>query len=255
METIIVFDIDGVIRDVSGSYRRAIADTVAEFTQGRYRPTLEDIDNLKSEGIWNNDWEASQELITRYLQSQGIEPSIDYEELVAFFQSRYRGTDPVNWNGYITTEPLLVSKNYFSELTAQGIGWGFFSGATRGSAEYILKKRLGLDKPLLVAMEDGPGKPDPTGLFKVVKELEEINGSSELTPVIYVGDTVGDIYTVNQAQKQQSDRPWLGIGIVPPHLHSQPEAHQAKLKQAGAIAVFNSVEDLTSAVVRELLPS
>ena len=29
---IIVFDIDGVIRDVSGSYRRALADTVEYFT-------------------------------------------------------------------------------------------------------------------------------------------------------------------------------------------------------------------------------
>jgi HAD superfamily phosphatase len=62
----LVFDIDGVIRDVAGSYRRALADTVEHFTAGNYRPTPEDIDLLKSEGIWNNDWEASQELIQRY---------------------------------------------------------------------------------------------------------------------------------------------------------------------------------------------
>jgi HAD superfamily phosphatase len=50
--TIIVFDIDGVIRDVSGSYRRALADTVEHFTNNAYRPTPADIDKLKSEGIW-----------------------------------------------------------------------------------------------------------------------------------------------------------------------------------------------------------
>ena len=68
---IAVFDIDGVVRDVSGSYRRAIADTVEQFTAGAYRPTPDDIDLLKSEGIWNNDWEGSQELVYRYFERQG----------------------------------------------------------------------------------------------------------------------------------------------------------------------------------------
>jgi HAD superfamily phosphatase len=34
--SIFVFDIDGVIRDVSGSYRRALADTVEYFTNADY---------------------------------------------------------------------------------------------------------------------------------------------------------------------------------------------------------------------------
>ena len=67
----VIFDIDGVIRDVTKSYRRALADTVAQFTQNAYRPTMDDIDTLKSEGIWNNDWEGSQEFIYRYWESQG----------------------------------------------------------------------------------------------------------------------------------------------------------------------------------------
>ncbi|MFM6757157.1 MAG: TIGR01548 family HAD-type hydrolase, partial [Dolichospermum sp.] len=70
-KTIVIFDIDGVIRDVSGSYRRALSDTVEYFTEQAYRPTAIDIDHLKSEGIWNNDWEASQELIYRHFVSQG----------------------------------------------------------------------------------------------------------------------------------------------------------------------------------------
>ncbi|WP_390883097.1 HAD family hydrolase [Kovacikia minuta] len=68
---IVVFDIDGVVRDVGGSYRRALADTVEHFTNGAYRPAQVEIDQLKSEGIWNNDWEASQELIYRYFERQG----------------------------------------------------------------------------------------------------------------------------------------------------------------------------------------
>jgi len=55
-QALVVFDIDGVLRDVGQSYRRAIADTVEKFTDNQSRPTLADMDELKNEGIWNNDW-------------------------------------------------------------------------------------------------------------------------------------------------------------------------------------------------------
>jgi len=142
VRSIVIFDIDGVIRDVGGSYRRALADTVEQFTGGAYRPTAADIDVLKTEGRWNNDWEASRELVYRHYEAQGqdrhrstssqSQQALDYEKLVAFFQSRYRGTDPQNWNGYICDEPLLVRSSYLDSLTEAAIGWGFFSGATRG---------------------------------------------------------------------------------------------------------------------------
>jgi HAD superfamily phosphatase len=110
-KAIVVFDIDGVIRDVGGSYRRALADTVEYFTAQAYRPTDVDIDNLKSEGIWNNDWEASQEFIYRHFATQGEnreQLQLNYQDIVAYFQTRYRGTNPENWNGYICNEPLLA---------------------------------------------------------------------------------------------------------------------------------------------------
>ena len=57
----LLFDIDGVIRDVTKSYRSAIKETVHQL--GKWRPKTEDIDNLKLKGIWNNDWDLSHELI------------------------------------------------------------------------------------------------------------------------------------------------------------------------------------------------
>jgi HAD superfamily phosphatase len=255
MEVIVVFDIDGVVRDVSGSYRRALADTVEHYTGGEYRPSSEDIDKLKSEGIWNNDWEGSQELVYRYFESQGTsreDINLDYDELVAFFQSRYRGTNPHQWDGYITTEPLLLHPSYLEELTQSGITWGFFSGATRGSAQYILQTRLGLENPPLIAMEDAPGKPDPTGLFKLVEQVQ--SGDNSL--VLYVGDTVADMYTVEKANAQQSQRPWLGVGILPPHVQTTPErsaAYAANLMQAGASIVLQNVEQLTPQAIQKLI--
>mgnify|MGYP001479858217 CR=1 FL=1 len=46
--TILLFDIDGVIRDVAGSYRRALQETVAHYSG--WRPDASDIDRLKAEG-------------------------------------------------------------------------------------------------------------------------------------------------------------------------------------------------------------
>ena len=148
--SIVVFDIDGVVRDVGGSYRRALADTVEHYTHRAFRPSPAGIDQLKGEGIWNNDWEASQELIYRYFEAQGNPRrsiDLDYDAIVVFFQSRYRGPDPVNWTGYICQEPLLMSADYLEQLTQAGIAWGFFSGATTGSAKYVLERRLGLQSP------------------------------------------------------------------------------------------------------------
>ena len=254
MNCLVVFDIDGVVRDVGGSYRRAIADTVEHYT-GAYRPIMADIDELKSEGVWNNDWSASQELIYRYFESQGRERSqlnLDYNSIVAFFQSRYRGTDPINFDGYIVTEPLLLQIQYLEQLSNNGIRWGFFSGATRGSAEYILKQRLGLQNPVLVAMEDAPGKPDPTGLLATVRQLEPDN---LCCPVIYVGDTVADMYTVENAKEIEPDRVWLGVGVLPPHVQSdlQRQEYTAKLKNAGAAVVYTNVQQLTPNQVQHLI--
>lgn len=264
---LVVFDIDGVVRDVGGSYRRAIADTVEHFTGGVYRPSSVEIDLLKSEGVWNNDWQASQELVYRYFEAQGqvraIENStrrsqvaLDYDALVAFFQSRYRGPDPENWTGYICTEPLLLQPSYLESLTSAGIPWGFFSGATRGSANYVLERRLGLQTPVLIAMEDAPGKPDPTGLLATVGQLKQRHGVDIEVPIIYVGDTVADMYTVEQARALHPGRTWIGVGILPPHVQEtsqRRDGYEEILKQAGAAVVFSNVEHLTPAQIEQLV--
>ncbi len=257
LATIVVFDIDGVVRDVGGSYRRALADTVERFTQNAYRPTSQEIDILKSEGTWNNDWEASQELVYRYFETQGsLRRSIElnYSELVTFFQSKYRGTDSDHWTGYICDEPLLLESAYLNSLTRSHIRWGFFSGATRASASYVLEKRLGLQSPVLIAMEDAPGKPDPAGLFESVQRLE--NQPDLRSPVLYVGDTVADMYTVDRARMMRPDRVWIAIGVLPPHVQQTSEqitSYTALLIQAGATIVLNNVQELTPEKVFELV--
>lgn len=260
---IVVFDIDGVLRDVSGSYRRALADTVEQFTQGAYRPTPEEIDQLKREGRWNNDWEASQELVLRYFEGQGQPRQavrLDYGTLVHFFQQRYRGpdpSDPDHWTGYIADEPILAPQPYFERLTQGGVAWGFFSGATRGSATFILERRIGLEQPVLVAMEDAPGKPDPTGLLTVVDRLAQQDGLAPTVPLLYVGDTVADMQTVVAAAERRCDRTWLGLGVLPPHVRQRglryADDYAQALVAAGGLTVLETVEQLTPERISTLI--
>ena len=53
----IIFDIDGVMVDVSDSYRRAIADTIESLSGEEFPP--ERIQLLKNAGGFNDDWELT----------------------------------------------------------------------------------------------------------------------------------------------------------------------------------------------------
>ncbi|MEL7332531.1 MAG: TIGR01548 family HAD-type hydrolase [Cyanobacteria bacterium J06560_2] len=257
---IAVFDIDGVLRDVGGSYRRAIADTVEHYTSGQYRPTIEDIDVLKSEGIWNNDWKASEVLIHRYFESKNEPiPTATYEEITDYFQKQYRGPDtedPDQWTGYISNEPLLVDSDYLKTLAQSGIPYAFFSGATQGSANFVLQRRIGLAAPILIAMEDAPGKPDPTGLKMAVEQIETQQSIESGLPVIYAGDTAADMKTITVAKAQFPGRQWVAIGILPPHAQkdeSYKASYTQKLKAAGAQTVLSNVHQITAELVKALL--
>ncbi|MEM7063636.1 MAG: TIGR01548 family HAD-type hydrolase [Cyanobacteria bacterium P01_B01_bin.77] len=251
-----IFDIDGVVRDVSGSYRRAIADTVEKFTQGHYRPTPSDIDQLKSEGIWNNDWQESQELILRHGQVSGYQYASDYNAIVTYFQERYRGKgdNPSQWTGYITQEPVLMSAQYLANLAKGGVPSAFFSGATRGSANYILQQRMGLTEPILIAMADAPSKPDPTGLYMTIAQLEATTTPG--LPVLYAGDTVADMATITAAKAEFPQRTWLGIGVLPPHVQTDNDynnRYRDTLKAAGAVLVVSHIEQLTCEKIQTLI--
>ena len=257
---IAVFDIDGVVRDVGGSYRRAIADTVEHYTQGQYRPTVEDIDLLKSEGVWNNDWKASEVMVHRYFEQQS-KPKLNtsYEEIVDYFQRQYRGPDtenPEQWTGYIASEPLLMDEDYLRSLSQSGIPYAFFSGATQGSANFILQRRIGLTSPILIAMEDAPSKPDPTGLMMAVQCIEAQQPAARGLPVLYAGDTAADMKTIIAAQEQFPSRQWIAIGILPPHAQKNTDykaEYAEKLIAAGAVTVLESVRALNAQLTQKLL--
>ena len=244
---VLLFDIDGVIRDVGGSYRRAIVETVHHFSG--QRPDAGAIDTLKSEGCWNNDWEASLELLRR----SGHAPLPAFEALVEVFGSFYFGGDPEGdsalWQGFIGREPLLVGAELFAALTRANVAWGFVSGAEPPSCRYVLETRLGLGAPPLIAMGRAPDKPDPTGLLRLAGQLSGTALDGTSPPIAYLGDTVADVLTVQRARQQCPDASFLSLAVAPPHLHG-PEAlerrasYEARLIEAGADVVLPSTQAL-----------
>ena len=237
-KAVLLFDIDGVIRDVGASYRRAIIETVHHFSG--IRPLPADIDALKAEGCWNNDWHASMELLRRQAGHHSADaprstvktPTL--ETLVEVFNGFYFGGDPdgdpSEWQGFIGDEPLLVSSDFFMDLQEAGVAWGFVSGAEPASARFVLERRLGLHAPPLIAMGDAPDKPDPTGLIRLADHLA---GGERPERIAYLGDTVADVRTVVQARQQRPDLTWCSLAVAPPHV-SERNAYHHQLQQAGA---------------------
>jgi HAD superfamily phosphatase len=249
---VLLLDIDGVIRDVAGSYRRALAETVHHYSGWRPDPAC--IDALKGEGVWNNDWQASLELLRR----RGLSPLPDFDALVSVFSRYYFGgdpqSDPSGWEGFIRAERLLVDHDFFTQLGREGIAWGFVSGAEPASACFVLEQRLGLRNPPLIAMGDAPDKPDPTGLLRLARLLGGEHGALA-PPVAYLGDTVADVLTVLNARLACPERRFLSLAVAPPHLHSDPPArlrYEQGLARAGADAVVSRT-DLALETLRGLL--
>lgn len=249
-----------MIRNVSGSYRRAIQATVHHYCG--WTPDVSTIDALKGEGLWNNDWDASRELLRRHRPgavAAGAVPSLELpslEQVAAVFSGFYFGGDPAGppalWQGFIREETLLVERSFFHELSAAGMSWGFVSGAEAPSARFLLEERLGLHHPPLVAMEDAPQKPDPTGLLALAERLAAAGGQTlgpQGPPVAYLGDTVADVETVRRARQCRPDQRFLALAVSPPHLHGPertPQRHdyERQLQAAGADHLLACTADL-----------
>ncbi len=232
-----------MIRDVSGSYRRAIVETVQQFSGWAPEPAA--IDALKGEGRWNNDWQASMELLRR----RGLSPLPAWEELVAVFSDHYFGGDPEGdpglWRGFIGSEPLLVDGPFFASLSERGFAWGFVSGAEPPSARFVLEQRLGLVAPPLIAMGQAPDKPDPAGLLDLAARLAGVPLGAGAPPVAYLGDTVADVETVRRARNRVPGQRFEALAVAPPHLQqagreAERQGYEAQLRQAGADRVLAS---------------
>lgn len=188
---------DGVLVDVSTSYRKATQETVGFFTGQKAQ--LDEIQKLKQKGGYNNDWDLTEAIIV----SRGI--TVPKDEIIAKFQELYLGADGNGENGLIQNEKWLLSTEILEQLHKE-YALGIVTGRPRKEALIVIKKfKIENLFDVIIAMEDYPSekaKPNPYPISLALKKIS-------VTEAIYVGDSVDDIV----AAKSANVKP---IGCIPP---------------------------------------
>lgn len=216
---VIVFDMDGVLVDVSASYREAIRQTVEHFTGTPV--TAEAIQDYKNAGGWNNDWALSH----RMTLDRGKD--VSYEAVVEEFQRRFLGE---NFNGLIQREIWLARGGLLEDLELN-FRLAVFTGRERAEALHTLARfaPMLVFEPVICDEDVAEKKPHPEGL-NLVKTLypdEE---------VIYVGDTVDDARSARAAGVR-----FIGIASAG---NPRAAALRELLQAEGAEAVIDNINEM-----------
>ncbi len=213
----LLFDLDGVIADVSESYRLAIRYTAASFG---VEIAPGDIDEVKSAGDANDDWVVTD----RLLRAAGVEA--DFDEIVRRFQMIYLGDG--DRPGLRERErSLLDPKDLRAAVGDRPVG--VVTGRPRTEAEWFLR-RIGLDSmvDVLIAREDAPLKPDPRGVELALDRLG-------IRTAWFLGDTEDDLL----AARRVRGRRVLPVGVVPTGA-VDPSRLRRRLFDAGAGAIVDA---------------
>ena len=83
-QPILIFDMDGVLVDVTETYRETIARTVEHFTAVPI--THAEIQDYKNQGGFNDDWQ-----LTAPRSSRSAASSVPFEEVKEHFQKLFLG--------------------------------------------------------------------------------------------------------------------------------------------------------------------
>lgn len=223
----LLLDMDGVLAEVSQSYRQAIIDTARHYG---VTVTPEDIDQQKLAGNANNDWQLTHRLIAEQLES-GAAPSL--EAVTNQFEALYQGVGSTP--GLCELETLLTPKGLLLELHRRlPKGLAVVTGRPRKDCVKFLQTH-GIEQlfPVQICMEDCPPKPSPEPIQLALKAL---GVSAE--DAAMVGDTVDDIIAGRKAGT-------IAYGVLTPQvfaksvLEQTPAAIGKVLEQVGASAVLN----------------
>jgi HAD superfamily hydrolase (TIGR01548 family) len=216
---LIVFDMDGVLVDVSESYRETIRATVKHFT-GR-DITKELIQDYKNSGGWNNDWALSQKIIG------DLGTEIEYGVVIEYFQSIFFGSGS---DGLINREKWIAEDGLLERLN-QKFGFAIFTGRLRAEADVTLQRfATNLNFDVVVGDDDVSNpKPAPDGLRMIAAQFPD-------RKLWYIGDTVDDARSARSAGV-----PFIGIAE---RGNPRYEDVVRLLNQEKAVSVLESINQL-----------
>ncbi|MEM1348947.1 MAG: TIGR01548 family HAD-type hydrolase [Myxococcota bacterium] len=225
----LLFDMDGVLVDVSKSYRGAILATAREL--GAPGASADDIRALKDAGDANNDWVVTQRLLAMH----GVDVPLD--EVTAAFERFYQGTP--HTPGLWELEEQLVTAEQLLRLANRGARLGIVTGRPRADAHRFLEHAQMTNLfEVVVCMEDASAKPAPD---PVLLAMERLGAQSAWM----FGDTVDDVRAARAASARGSCV--APFGVVAP---GDDVGHATEvLERAGAGRVLESITE-----VLEMLP-
>ncbi len=221
---VLAFDMDGVLVDVTASYRAAIIETLRHFTGVTVTP--ESVQEWKNRGGYNNDWV----LCHHYCRELGFD--VPYDTVVEYFNEIFFGR---NNDGLIRRE-WWVPRDGLLERLATRYRLAIFTGRNRRELEATLNRfvREPLFDPTITADDVAYGKPAPDGLIEIRRRT-----GAEIAA--FLGDTVDDASSARAAGV-----PFIGVAAAGvPWREQLVEA----LRAAGAVAVIENVNE-----VEEVLP-
>lgn len=221
----ILFDADGVLVEVSRSYREAIIATARTFG---VVVTAEEIAVAKAAGDANNDWVLTRSL----LRARGVEASL--AAVTEVFERLYQGEGATA--GLKLTERARVDRAMLERLRGR-YRVAMVTGRPRRDADELIEREgwQGLFE-VTVVMGEAASKPDPAPVNLALARLG-------VRHAWMLGDTVDDVRAARAA------------GVVPIGIHAPPaEGDSAEalvatttlLLRAGAARVLSSPTSLES---------
>ena len=127
--SLIIFDVDGVLVDVSGSFHQTVLETVKHFTGKRV--TLAELHRWKNRSGYNDDWKLS----TAWVQSLG--GKFEYDEVKRKFVEIYWGKN--GKRGNVRREKWLLSRASLRRL-AKNAELALFTGRVWDELDYTLDR-------------------------------------------------------------------------------------------------------------------
>ncbi|MCL5287374.1 MAG: HAD family hydrolase [Acidobacteria bacterium] len=216
---ILIFDVDGVLVDVGGSFHKSTLDTVRHYTGKRFRAA--DILRWKSQSGYNDDWK----LTTDWICSLGV--AVEYAEVKQQFQKFYWGT---NGRGNVALEKWLVTAATLRRL-ARRAELAVFTGRTRHELSHTFERADAARYfKSIITLDDVQGsKPNPEGLLKILSGREP-------STALYLGDNVDDALAAKAAGV-----PFAG---VLPRGSAARRVLGPKLRESGARTILHRAADV-----------
>jgi HAD superfamily hydrolase (TIGR01548 family) len=219
---ILIFDVDGVLVDVRGSFWGSALDTM-RFLTGK-RVTWAELYKWKTKPGNNDDWS----MVSAWATALGRPTT--YEEARAAFQPFYWGTN--GKPGNVRKEKLLVTPGQI-ERWARSFELDLFTGRTRQEFSYTFDRWPATTHfRTVVTMDDVQRKkPHPDGLLKILGERDPASA-------LYIGDNIDDALAARAARV-----PF--IAILP--LGSQGYRQRAaRFRELGALTLLSRATGLNA---------